>query len=61
MDFEVNYFYFDYDLILKCGCGRTFKAWGSNHTNTFKCKCYYLKIKVINLTELNNNSDKNDK
>ncbi|NVM03003.1 MAG: leucine-rich repeat domain-containing protein [Candidatus Helarchaeota archaeon] len=39
MDFEINYFYFDYSLLLKCACGRISKQYGTNHTNEFKCPC----------------------
>lgn len=38
-ELDVSYFYFDYSLIYTCQCGEKIKTHGTNHTNTFKCKC----------------------
>ncbi|MHA1377063.1 MAG: hypothetical protein ACTSRG_01660 [Candidatus Helarchaeota archaeon] len=59
MDYEVDYFYFDYSLVLKCTCGRIIKQSGTNHTNEINCKCgkiFYVKPKVEYFE--NNQADK---
>ena len=52
MDFEVNYFYFDWQFNLKCQCGRLLREHGTNHSNEFKCECgriYKVIPKVVRI------------
>ena len=52
MAFEIEYFYFDYSLILKCTCGRISKQYGTNHINKFECPCglkYKMEPEVVKI------------